>query len=140
MTFVLTVLAYVVVTLVVQAMSHFWINAGHYAGVSFMRPEAIAALGVFAAVIQGAVLAFLAQRVRIAGSGIVRAVIFAWLAGAVLVSYQALVEPAKYAAPSIAQWFAVEFAVGFVQFTLFGLLLAAIRLVELGRAQSRLPA
>ena len=57
----------------------------------------------------------------------VRALLFAWGAGVFLVSYLALVEPAKYAVPSVGAWLAVEAGAGFVQFTLFGLLLAAIR-------------
>ncbi len=46
MRFALVVVAYVAATLLVQAVSHFGINAGHYAAVPFMRPEAIAVLGV----------------------------------------------------------------------------------------------
>jgi hypothetical protein len=127
MLFTLTVGAYVVATLVVQAISHFTVNAGHYAAVSFMRPDAIAALGVLAAFVQGIVLAYLAPRVRLPGPPMVQALLFAWTTGIFLVSYLALVEPAKYAVPSIQGWLAVELSAGFVQFTVFGLLLAAIR-------------
>jgi hypothetical protein len=118
--------AYVVATLAVQAVSHFGINAGHYASVSFMRPESIAALGILASLIQGGVLAYLFPRVSLPGSTMTQAVTFAWLSGAILVSYVALVEPAKYAVPSVASWIAVEFSAGLVQFTIFGLLLGAI--------------
>ena len=124
--FALTVVAYVVATLAVQAVSHFGINAGHYASVSFMRPESIASLGILASLIQGAVLAWLYPRVSLPGSPTMQAVTFAWLAGTILVSYIALVEPAKYAVPSVASWMAVEFGAGLVQFTLFGLLLSVI--------------
>ncbi len=48
---------------------------------------------------------------------------FSWLVGAFIVSYIALAEPAKYYVPSIPLWIAVEGGVGFVQFTLAGLLL-----------------
>ena len=126
MRFSLTVIAYVAVTIVVQAISHFAVNAGHYAAVPFIRPDAIAALGVLAAVAQGAALAYLFARVRLPGPPIVQALAFAWLAGVVLVSYIAVVEPAKYAVPSIAGWAAVELVAGLVQFTLFGVLLAVI--------------
>lgn len=135
MRFALVVVAYVAATLLVQAVSHFGINAGHYAAVPFMRPEAIAVLGMLAAIAQGAVLAYLAPRVRLPGPPIMQALLFAWLAGLVLVSYLALVEPAKYAVPSVSGWFAVELSAGFVQFTLFGLLLAAI-----GRPRNGAPA
>jgi len=127
MAFVLTVAAYVVVTLAVQAASHFSIHAAHYAAVAFMRPQAIAALGILAAVLQGVVLAYLAPRLRLPGPPVIQALIFAWATGVFLVSYLALVEPAKYAVPSAQGWLAVELSSGFVQFTLFGLVLAAIR-------------
>ena len=126
--FVLTVAAYVVATLAVQAVSHFGINAAHYASVPFMRPESIAALGILASLIPGVVLAWLYPRVSLPGSAMMQAVTFAWLVGAILVSYIALVEPAKYAVPSAAAWMAVEFGAGFVQFTIFGLLLGAIHM------------
>ena len=51
------------------------------------------------------------------------AVRFAWLVGAFLVSYIALGEAAKYSVPSIPAWIAIEANVGFVQYTLFGILL-----------------
>ena len=51
------------------------------------------------------------------------AVRLAWLFGAFLVSYIALGEAAKYTVPSIPSWIAVEVGVGFVQFTIAGLLL-----------------
>ena len=130
MQFAATVVAYVVATLLVQAASHFVVNTGHYASVSFMRPGAIGWMGILAAVIQGAVLAYLYPRMTLPGQGVVRSVGFAWLAGTVLVSYIALVEPAKYVVPSIPMWFAIEFGAGLVQFTLFGLLLAFIHRVR----------
>ena len=125
--FSLTIAAYVVVTLVVQAVSHFGINTAHYSSVSFLRPQPIAVLGVLASLIQGAALAYLFPYVRLRGSPMMQAVAFAWLAGAVLISYIALVEAAKYSVPSVSAWTAVEFGSGFAQFTLFGLLLGLIQ-------------
>jgi hypothetical protein len=122
----LSAVAYVVVTIGVQAVSHFGVAASHYAAVSFLRPEPIAVLGIVASAIQGAALTYLFQRTRLPGTGILPALAFSWVAGAILVSYIALVEPAKYAVPSVAAWIAVELGFGFVQFTLFGLLLALI--------------
>ncbi len=130
MGFALTVLAYVAATLVVQAVSHFAVNAEHYASVAFMRPDAIVALGLLASLVQGVVLAYLAPRIRLPGPPRVQAMLFAWATGLILVSYLALVEPAKYAVPSIEEWLAVEAGAGFVQFSLFGLALIAIRAWE----------
>jgi len=63
-------------------------------------------------------------------------VVFAWLVGSILVSYEALAEAAKYSVPSVASWIAVEPAAGCVQFTLYGALLAAC----IARAGRRRPA
>ena len=53
----------------------------------------------------------------------VDAVVFAWLVGGILVSYEALAEAAKYSVPGIGSWIAVELGAGVVQFTLYGALL-----------------
>lgn len=121
---ILSVLAYVVATFAVQAASHFGVNADHYAAVSFMRAEPILALGVLSMVIQGAVFAYLYSLRRM--GGIAAAIRFAWLCGAVVVSYPALAEPGKYAVPSAGSWALVEIIAGFAQFTLFGVLLGLI--------------
>src|SRR5712692_3681435 len=42
----LSVVAYIVATFAVQATSHFLINAGHYASVTYMRKDPIFALGI----------------------------------------------------------------------------------------------
>ena len=48
---------------------------------------------------------------------------FAWVMGAFLTAYTALVEAAKYTVPSVAAWIGVELSAAAVQFTLFGVLL-----------------
>jgi len=60
---------------------------------------------------------------RFSDNGIKGAVQCAWLFGAFLVSYIALAEAAKYSVPNVGSWIAVETGVGFVQFSLAGLLL-----------------
>ena len=120
---VLAVLAYVVATFATQAVSHFGVNAARYAALPYLRAQPIFALGVLAMLIQGSVMSYLyAQRPQ-AGRSIGQAVLFAWLVGSILVSYEALAEPAKYSVPSVASWIAVELAAGIVQFTLYGALL-----------------
>ncbi len=139
-TVVLGTLAYVAASFFVQALSHFVVNTSHYAAIPFLRAEPILALGVFTMVLQGVLLSYLFPLVlrgsTIAGSKsggttgntartTLRAALgFAWLMGLFLGSYIALVEPSKYAAPSIASWIGVEASATLVQFTLFGLLLA----------------
>ena len=120
---VLAVLAYVVATFATQAVSHFGVNAAHYAAVTYLRAQPIFALGVLAMLIQGSIATYAYAQVPQAGRSIGHAVFFAWLVGGILVSYEALAEAAKYSVPSVASWIAVEVAAGFVQFTLYGALL-----------------
>lgn len=119
----LAVLAYVVATFATQAVSHFGVNAAHYAAVTYLRAQPIFGLGVLSMLIQGSIMSYLYAQLPRSGRSIGDAVLFAWLVGSILVSYEALAEAAKYGVPSVASWIAVEVAAGFVQFTLFGALL-----------------
>ncbi len=120
---ILTVLGYIVASFFTQASSHFVIFAQHYAAVPIMRAETIFPLGFATMIIQGSVLSYVFANSRFAGGSRMDAVRFAWLVGAFLVSYIALGEAAKYSVPSIPAWIAIEANVGFVQYTLFGILL-----------------
>lgn len=120
---VLAVLAYVVATFATQAVSHFGVNAAHYAAVTYLRAQPIFALGVVAMLIQGSIITYVYAQVPGAGRSIGHAMRFACLLGGILVSYEALAEAAKYTVPSVASWIAVEVVAGLVQFTLYGALL-----------------
>jgi hypothetical protein len=120
----LLITVYLVASLATQATSHFLVAAGHYATIPFLRDPQIVPLGILTMLIQGALLAVAVDRLRPAR--LADALAFAWWAGLFLVSYIALVEPAKYAAPSIGAWIAVEGAAGFVQFSFYGLLVWAV--------------
>ncbi len=124
---ILTVVAYVLATLVVQGTSHFAINAEHYAQLDIFRPDPLVPFGIASMLIQGAICAHLYPRL-IAGSGStpLKALIFAWTMGAFLVSYIAIALAGEYRLPSIGGWIAIEAAAGFAQFTLFGILLGLI--------------
>ena len=122
-THVLAVLAYVVATFATQAVSHFGVNAAHYAAVTYLRAQPVFALGVLSMLIQGSIMAYLYAQVPGAGRSIGHAVVFAWLVGGILMSYEALAEAAKYRVPAIGSWIAVEVGAGGVQFTLYGALL-----------------
>lgn len=125
-THVLRVVAYVVTTFAVQAVSHFIVNAEHYAAVGHMRAEPIFALGILAMLVQGAALSYLYSRSEWARRSILSSLQFGWLAGTFLVSYIALAEAAKYTVPAVPSWLGTEVAAGFVQFTLYGALLGLI--------------
>ena len=120
---ILTVLGYIVASFFTQATSHFVIFTQHYAAVPIMRADTIFPLGFATMIIQGSVLSYVFANSRFAGGSRMDAVRFAWLFGAFCVSYIALGEAAKYNVPSIPAWMAVEAGVGFVQYTLFGILL-----------------
>ena len=119
----LAVLAYVVATFATQAASHFGVNAAHYAAVTYLRAQPIFVLGVLSMLIQGSIMSYLYAHLSESWQSTGHAVLFAWLVGGILVSYEALAEAAKYSVPSVTSWIAVEVAAGFVQFTLFGALL-----------------
>ncbi len=102
----LAVLAYVVATLATQAVSHFGVNAAHYAAVTYLRAQPIFALGVLSMLIQGSIMSYLYAQLPQSGRSIGHAVLFAWLVGSILVSYEALAEAAKYGVPSVASWIA----------------------------------
>lgn len=120
---VLSILGYIFVTFATQATSHFVVFAQHYADVTHIKTEPIFLLGLLSMVIQGAVVSFVFANSRFAGRSLVDAIKLAWLFGAFLVSYIALAEAAKYSVPSVLGWIAVEVVVGFVQFTLVGVVL-----------------
>lgn len=123
---VLGTLAFTLVTFIVQASSHFVINAEHFASVSFIREEPIMALGLITMILQGAILSYLFSRLKQNGNSLAMATGFGLLMGVFLVSYIALVEPSKYTVPSIGQWAVVEGMAGLIQFSLFGLCLGLI--------------
>lgn len=120
---ILTVLGYIVATLATQATSHFVVFVQHYAAVTHIKADPIFPLGLLSMVIQGAALSFVFANSRFARGSLADAIKVAWLFGAFLISYIALAEAAKYSVPNVASWIAVEIAVGFVQFTLIGIVL-----------------
>src|SRR5256886_13295721 len=109
---VLAVLVYVVATFATQAVSHFGINAAHYAAVTYLRPQPVFALGILSMLIQGSIMAYLYAQVPGAGRSIGHAVFFAWLVGGILVSYEALAEAGKYNVPAVGSWVAVGLGAG----------------------------
>ncbi len=120
---VLAVLAYVLATFATQAVSHFGVNADHYAAVTYLRAQPVFVLGILSMLIQGSIMAYLYAQLPGAGRSIGHAVFFALLVGGILVSYEALAEAGKYSVPAVGSWIAVEVGAGFVQFTLYGSLL-----------------
>lgn len=113
--------AFVVASFVVQAVSHFAVAADHFASVPFMRAEPIMAMGVGTMLVQGLLLTWVFSRLGRAETLTRDALSFALAMGAFLGMYIAVVEPAKYAVPSIGNWMAVEGLAAAVQFGLFGL-------------------
>ena len=133
--YVLAVLAFVLATFAVQATSHFAINTEHYAAIPLMRKNTIMELGFLTMLLQGAVLAYFYPIFYRSGSPILRGLKYGLLMGLFLGSYIALTEPAKFAAPSIGEWIAVEGLASLIQFSMYGVLVGLIH----GRASRRAP-
>ena len=123
---ILTVLAYVLATFAVQAVSHFAINVEHYRSISYMRAQPIFFLGVLSMLIQGTVFGLLFPIFDLGSSRIRSGLLFSWILGGFLASYIVLAEPGKYAVPSVTSWVRVELVAAAAQFTLFGILLGVV--------------
>ena len=132
----LSVLAFVAVTFAVQASSHFIFNTGYYASIPFMRADAdvVFPLGFLAMIVQGICLTWLYSRLPRHGHPALSGLKFSLVTGAILASYIAFAEPAKYAANSIPAWVAVEGLVSLTQFAFFGILLGLIHGEEIADA------
>lgn len=120
---VLTVLAFMLVSFAVQGLPHFVINADHFATIPFMRGEPILPMGFAGMIIQALVFSFVMSRLWPDGATLQQGLIVSGCSGLFLASYIALAEPAKYAAPSIGAWVAIEGLANLIQFGFFGVLL-----------------
>ena len=124
--YALATLAFVIASFIVQASSHFAINTGHYAAIEFMRKDQIVELGIFTMLLQGAILAYFYPFFYQSGAPVLQGLKYGLLMGLFLGSYITLVEPAKYAAPSVSEWIVVEGMVSLAQFSLYGVLVGLI--------------
>ena len=119
---IFSVFGYVGATFATQATSHFVVFTNHYSQISFQRPEPIFAFGFLSMIIQGMILSLVRSKIKV--SSLMNSLSLSWMLGLFLVSYIGLAEPAKYSVPNIGAWIAIEFLVGFVQFTLAGFFLS----------------
>lgn len=119
-------LLFIFVSFALQSISHFVVNAEHYASVPFMRKEPIFVLGFLTMIMQGLVLSYLFIIYSKNEFTIKNGLLFGLLMSALFVSYPALVEPAKYQVENIGSWILVEGIVGLIQFSIFGILLAIV--------------
>ena len=117
----LTVLAFMSVSFAVQGLSHFVINADHFATISFMREDPILPMGFAAMIIQALIFSFVMTQLWPGGATIRKGLIVSACFGLFLASYIVLAEPAKYAAPSIQAWMLTESIASFIQFGLLWL-------------------
>lgn len=122
----LVILAFMAVSFGAQGLSHFVINKAHFADISFARADPIIPLGLFVMVVQGAIMSIALHAWKGSNVQVVDGVLLSMVFGVFLVSYIALVEPAKYAVPSVIGWMRVEIVTGAIQFALFGVLLGTI--------------
>ena len=83
-------------------------------------------MGMLTMVLQGIVMGWMHPRFRDTARPVFSGWHFAMCVLVILGGYIAIVEPSKYAVPSIRSWVLVEGSVAFVQFSLFGALLGVI--------------
>lgn len=121
--YILAVFAFVLVSFTVQALSHFVINVEHYASIPYMREQPVMVLGIITMLLQGVILAHLYLYFCSSAPSVSQGLQYGLLMGLFLGSYIALVQPAKFAVPSIVEWIAVEGIASAAQFALYGLLL-----------------
>lgn len=115
--------SYLAASFLIQALSHFVINAEHYASIPFMRPEPLMYFGLLTMLIQGIVLTVLYLKWANNTFNVNQGLKFSLLMGLFFVSYLALVEPDKYNVMNVFAWVLVEGIAGLFQFTVFGVLL-----------------
>ena len=123
----LSVVAYIAATFAVQATSHFLINSGHYAQVTYMRTDPIFALGILSMLIEGIVLSYLYSMLPKSPHWLADGLRFGWLVGAFAAGYIGLAEAAKYQVPSVGSWILIESLNAFAQFTIYGALVGYIQ-------------
>lgn len=122
----LTIFAFMLVSFGVQGLSHFVINADHFATITFMRADPVLPMGFMAMIIEAMVFSFVMTRLWPDGATIKQGITVSACFGLFLASYIVLAEPAKYAAPSIPTWMVIEGVASFIQFAVFGVLLGMI--------------
>lgn len=123
---ILSVLAFIALSFLVQGLNHFVINKTYYAGIDFARPEPVLLLGILTMVIQGIVLTAAMTKIAPTGNRLKDGFLVSLAFGLFLAAYIALAEPAKYTAPSISSWFITEGLVSTVQFVIVGFALGLI--------------
>lgn len=121
-----SVVAFVVVTLAVQGASHFALNKEHYKSLSHLRPDPIMPLGLSAAAIQGLVMSVALVAWRGDEPALTDGFWVAAAFGSMLASYIGMAEPAKYTVPDVGKWMRVELSASVLQFAVWGLLLGII--------------
>ena len=122
----LTVAAFMAVSFTVQGASHFVINIDHYAAIPFTRADPILPMGLLVMIVQALIISFAMIQLWPEGATMRQALTVSACFGLFLAAYIALTEPAKYTAPSIPKWIAVEATASFVQFAVFGVFLGWI--------------
>lgn len=91
-----------------------------------MRSDPIIPLGLLVMVIEGLILTLALAQYAPEGVTIGDGVALSLAFGLFLASYIAIVEPSKYAVPSIPAWFLVEGIASLIQFTVYGFVLGYI--------------
>ncbi len=119
---ILTVVGYVLATVLVQGLSHFRINKAHYDVTGFYRERPLAQWGVLSMLVQGAVLSLAYDR-AFPENGLLGAFVTSAAFGLFLGSYMALALAGEMKVPSVKKWISIEASASAIQFALAALLM-----------------
>jgi hypothetical protein len=125
--FILSVLAYLIPTMVLGMLWHFVLFSEVYEGLGiYNRSEPIIPLGLGSMLIQGLVIAYLYPYYAAGKESFGRAITFSILMGVFLFSVSTLANAAKIEVTSMSTWLWIQFFFHLIQFALAGALIGLV--------------
>jgi len=126
--FVLTVIAYIVASMVIAVPWHLiWFKDVYHNLGAIGREDPIIALGMFSMVLQGAVIAYVYPYLSKGGHPVVEGVKITFILGILIYSVMGPATAAKYRIEPISTFLMYHTAFQFIQFTLAGAVIGFIQ-------------
>ena len=114
-----TVVGFMLVSFLVQGVSHFALNKEHYGAIDFVRKDSNVPMGLAVMIFQGVIFSIALSAWKPDVVTMMDGFSVSYAFGFFLAAYIAVVEPAKYKVPNVGRWIRVEASASAVQFTLF---------------------
>ncbi len=118
----LTVVGYILATVLVQGLSHFRVNKAHYEEIGIYREKPLAQWGVLSMLVQAVILSLAYDRMY-PENGLIGAIVTAAAFGLFLGSYMVLALAGELKMPSTRKWMQVEATSSTIQFALIAVLM-----------------